>query len=113
MDIPAGDRVTYAEAVAITGRSRRYLAQLAQQGRLSRTGGTPRTALATWLSRAECEELALQQYRRGRASDYWLTIAAPRWATGFFVARTSDNQVEPRSSRVRLYLVKKVEPDPS
>lgn len=56
--IDPGDRVTYAEAEAITGRSHRYLARQAQLGNLSREGGERTNPFTTWLSRAECEALA-------------------------------------------------------
>jgi hypothetical protein len=56
--IPVGDLVTYAEAVAITGRSHGYLAKLARQGQIARMGGQRSDVYATFLSRAECETLA-------------------------------------------------------
>ena len=88
--IDPGDRVSYAEAVAITGRSARYLRQAAQRGLLTRMGGQPSDAFTTWLSRAECEELALQLYRRGHAGDYWLTMTQAAAALG--IARQNAHQ---------------------
>lgn len=67
------DRVTYAEAQLITGRSRSYLAQQARAVRLRRDGGTAQEPFSTWLSRAECEELGLARYRRSMAGGYWRT----------------------------------------
>jgi excisionase family DNA binding protein len=74
--VDEGDRVTYAEAIAITGRSHRYLSQLAAQGALTREGGNRGSgAHHTWLSRTEVEGLALSAYRRGEATDYWRTVS--------------------------------------
>ena len=73
--IELDDRVAYAEAVTIVGRSRSYLKAQVRRGVLTRVGGGRRDGFATWLSRGECEALALQLYRRGHASDYWLTMA--------------------------------------
>lgn len=71
--IAAADRVTYTQAEQITGRSHSYLNQRAAAGHLRRDGGTPSEPFTTWLSRAECEELALVLYRRTMAGGYWLT----------------------------------------
>ena len=72
--VDEGDRITYAEAIAITGRSHNYLSQLAAKGALTRQGGTRADPYRTWLSRTEVEALALSTYRRGRATDYWRTV---------------------------------------
>lgn len=71
--IAAADRVSYAEAQLITGRSRSYLNQRVAAGRLQRDGGTPRDVFNTWLSRTKCEELRLRRYRRPMTGGHWLT----------------------------------------
>jgi hypothetical protein len=68
--IPTEDRVTYAEAIEITGRSHNYLSGLARRGLLTRDGGRRQDSRTTWLRRTEVEALALAEYRRGRASTY-------------------------------------------
>ena len=69
------DSITYSEAQAITGWSHTYLAQLARAGTLTRAGGGPREMFDTWLSRRECEQLALKSYRRRRLlPPYWVTM---------------------------------------
>lgn len=73
--ISPADRITYAEARRITGRSHGYLRGLVNEGVLSREGGRRQDSRATWLSRVEVENLALQEYRRGRRTGYWLTVA--------------------------------------
>jgi excisionase family DNA binding protein len=74
--VDVSDRITYAEAIAITGRSHRYLSQLVAEGALTREGGNRGAgSYHTWLSRTEVEGLALSAYRRGRATDYWRTVA--------------------------------------
>ena len=69
------DRITYAEAQAITGWSHTYIAQLARAGTLTRAGGGPRQMFDTWLSSRECEQQALKSYRRRRSlPPYWVTM---------------------------------------
>lgn len=72
--IASGDQVTYAEAEEITGRSHGFLAKQVRLGVLRRDGGHPWDVYTTWLSRSECESLALAQYRRGQPSGYWMTM---------------------------------------
>lgn len=88
--IDPDDRITYAEAIEITGRSRRYLNQQAAAGALSRVGGTRSDVFKTWLSRRECEQLALNGYRRGHATDYWLTMTEAAKMLG--IARQNAHQ---------------------
>src|SRR3954463_12411398 len=45
------------------------------EGLLIRDGGRRQDCRTTWLSRAKVEALALAEYRRGRASTYWLTMS--------------------------------------
>jgi len=73
--IPPDDRITYAEARRITGRSHAYLAKLAREGRLTRQGGTAQQPFDTWLSRPEVEALAIAEYRPQRRTDYWMTVS--------------------------------------
>jgi hypothetical protein len=69
------DRITYAEAQAITGWSHTYLAQKARAGIIRRVGGGSREMFDTWLSREQCESLALEAYRRRRPlPPYWVTM---------------------------------------
>lgn len=58
--IEPADRVSYAEALLITGRSGGYLRQQVERGVLTRVGGGRGESSATWLSRSECEALALR-----------------------------------------------------
>jgi len=73
--IPPEDRITYAEARHITGRSHGYLFKLVKQGRLSREGGTRQQSRSTFLSRTEVEALAIAEYHPRRGTDYWMTVA--------------------------------------
>jgi hypothetical protein len=68
------DRVTYAEAQEITGRSHGYLAKRVRTGELRRIGGQPSDVYTTFLSRAQVEALALHEYRRGLQTEYWMTM---------------------------------------
>lgn len=67
------DRISYAEAVLITGRSHSYLAGRARAGWLRRDGGTIGAPHETWLSRNDCESLAMQTINRSQTGGYWLT----------------------------------------
>lgn len=73
-EIAEGDRVTFAEAQEITGRSHAFLSKRARLGVLSRMGGQRSDVYSTFLSRSECEALAVAAYRRGQASSYWMTL---------------------------------------
>lgn len=72
--IHPADQITYREAQDITGRSHSYLRQRVARGQLTRVGGQPRDSVRTRLSRYECEDLALADYRASRRSAYWLTM---------------------------------------
>lgn len=88
--IDPGDRIRYAEAAAITGMSTRWLVMQVDTGTLTRTGGRRGDAHHTWLSRSECEALALSRYRRGHTSPYWLTMTAAAAILG--IARKNAHQ---------------------
>lgn len=72
--IEPADRITYAEAKLITGRSDSYLLAQARTGHLTRMRGASISNFQTWLSRRECEHLALAQYRRHHRPPYWVTM---------------------------------------
>jgi len=81
--IPLDDRITYAQARYITGRSHGYLFKLVKLGRLSRDGGDQRQPFDTWLSRSEVEALAIAEYSpRRRTTSYWMTVREAAEALG-------------------------------
>lgn len=104
--IPSEDRVTYAEAREITGRSHGYLAKLAREGRLTREGGTPQDVRATWLSRSEVEALALREYHPGRTPAYWLTTAQAAKVLGV-TSETVRNRLPTHRAGRRTLLVRR------
>lgn len=74
MEIPLKDRITYAEARRITGRSHGYLFKLVKAGRLTRQGGQRHQIRDTWLSRSEVEALAVAEFNWQRRTGYWYTV---------------------------------------
>ena len=72
--IEPGDRITYADAIDITGISHTHLARLAASGALTLVGGTAHHPYSTWLSRSEAEALARTRTAAAR-SRTWLTMA--------------------------------------
>lgn len=80
--IPKADRITYAEARHVTGRSHGYLYKLVQEGRLSREGGARGQSWSTFLSRPEVEALAIAESRPHLRTDYWMTVSEAAEALG-------------------------------